>query len=335
MQVQKKSLFVAYLYWLFGGLFGLHHLYLGRDLHAFITFATLGGYFGLGWLRDAWRLPDYVKEANCDYEYTTLLKEQTDAHAKPPSSWVRHMGLMIVGNLFAYLIEHLSIALIPLASAVGVWLVGNVGRHKGSIVKPLIFAYMAAIPAYILQMHPGSVSTIVATLVFNSCSKEWRLESPKQRRRKSLAERLAILSLFTTIYLSLWASWFSIGCAIEDPETREPIPCREALSNFLKSPAFANLSEVVFMLWNHVRHQGVSGLWAEIMQEFDVAGRTKALQVLGLDDSATDKDIASAYRKLAREYHPDREHDDALKADKQERFIELQKAYKILKRTGN
>ena len=45
---EQKSLVVTYICWLFGGFFGLHHLYLHRDRHAFVWWCTLGGYFGIG-----------------------------------------------------------------------------------------------------------------------------------------------------------------------------------------------------------------------------------------------------------------------------------------------
>ena len=50
--------------------------------------------------------------------------------------------------------------------------------------------------------------------------------------------------------------------------------------------------------------------------------------VLGIKKNATDKEIKSAYRKLAKKYHP-----DANPGDKraEEKFKELSEAYDILK----
>ncbi|WP_157018309.1 DnaJ C-terminal domain-containing protein [Mesorhizobium xinjiangense] len=50
-------------------------------------------------------------------------------------------------------------------------------------------------------------------------------------------------------------------------------------------------------------------------------------QVLGVGESASAKDIKSAYRKMAKKYHPDQNPDDP-KA--QERFAEASQAYEIL-----
>jgi molecular chaperone DnaJ len=50
-------------------------------------------------------------------------------------------------------------------------------------------------------------------------------------------------------------------------------------------------------------------------------------KTLGVDKKASDEDIKKAYRKLARQYHPDRNPDDS---SAEERFKEIQQAYSIL-----
>ena len=58
-----------------------------------------------------------------------------------------------------------------------------------------------------------------------------------------------------------------------------------------------------------------------------VAGVNDLYQVLGVDKKASPEEIKKAYRKLARQYHPDRNPGDA-KAE--ERFKEVQAAYDIV-----
>ncbi len=60
----KKSVCITYLFWLIGGWFGLHQIYLRRDRHAFLIWSSAAGYLGLGLIRDLWRIPQYVKDAN-------------------------------------------------------------------------------------------------------------------------------------------------------------------------------------------------------------------------------------------------------------------------------
>lgn len=64
----KKSVLIAYICWLFGGIFGLHHFYLGRDRHAFVWWSTLGGFI-VGWLGEIFTIPRYVRDANEDVGY--------------------------------------------------------------------------------------------------------------------------------------------------------------------------------------------------------------------------------------------------------------------------
>lgn len=97
-----RSLFVTYILWLFGGILGLHHFYLGRDRQAFVWWAY-GGYFGIGWLRDLWRIPSYVEEANQSQEYLKELTIAMKKRKKPNIGWVRFTGQMAVGNTFGYL----------------------------------------------------------------------------------------------------------------------------------------------------------------------------------------------------------------------------------------
>ncbi len=53
-------------------------------------------------------------------------------------------------------------------------------------------------------------------------------------------------------------------------------------------------------------------------------------EILGLDRSASEKDIKNAYRKLARKWHPDL-HPEADKKKAEEKFKEINEAYEVLK----
>ena len=76
-----KSVLLTYFYWFVGGWFGLHHIYLGRDRQAFLTWSLSAGYFGTSLIRDLWRIPDYVRDANNDAKY---LEDLTKKMRKNP-----------------------------------------------------------------------------------------------------------------------------------------------------------------------------------------------------------------------------------------------------------
>lgn len=85
-----KSKGWAYFWWLFGGIFGAHHVYLERDDHAFVWFCTLGGYFGIGWLRDLFKIPTYVADANDQPQYIEWFKLQVRSNKKVIQTFKMH-----------------------------------------------------------------------------------------------------------------------------------------------------------------------------------------------------------------------------------------------------
>lgn len=99
------NLVVTYILWFFGGCWGLHHFYLGRDRHAFIWWSTWGGLFGLGWVRDLWRIPQYVYAENRDPGYMNEFRARANSYKQPPFSVVRFGGELIVGFMFGILLR--------------------------------------------------------------------------------------------------------------------------------------------------------------------------------------------------------------------------------------
>ncbi len=105
-----KSLIITYILWLTSGVLGLHHFYLNRDRHAFVMWISFGGYFGLGWIRDLWRIPDYVNDANNEPKYLEKLAILMRKHPKPSNGFIRHSATIIIADILGYL----AISAIPL-----------------------------------------------------------------------------------------------------------------------------------------------------------------------------------------------------------------------------
>ena len=101
----KKKL-VTYLLWLFGGIFGLHHVYLGRYKHAFVWYSTFGGFL-IGFLNDLTRISDYIDYANNDEEHFSFLLKLMN-RLKTPSlfSLYRVFGSLFTGSLYGYILQY-------------------------------------------------------------------------------------------------------------------------------------------------------------------------------------------------------------------------------------
>lgn len=99
MADSNKNIILAYVFWLFGGIFGLHLFYLGRDSHAFLTWSTLGGY-GLGWLADITKIPRYVREANGDPRFIKDLTDRMLKNKKVSKYYNKHFQLTLYKQLY-------------------------------------------------------------------------------------------------------------------------------------------------------------------------------------------------------------------------------------------
>jgi len=92
---EKKSLTLTYMFALFGGLFGLHHLYLGRIQHAFLWLTTFGG-CGLGFLYEfVFLIRKYVQEANMNLFVIKQYQIKMIQRKSPSFELVRFCGKWI------------------------------------------------------------------------------------------------------------------------------------------------------------------------------------------------------------------------------------------------
>lgn len=142
----------TYLAWLFCGWSGLHHLLLGRDMHALLWLTTFDG-FGIGLLRDMWRIPTYVDEYNAEFYHMAVLRAQAQRGGRPwslvrliaqylvgiwygtvlscvpPESWSLELAEseLVPRELRDVLDIHILAGLVGMSA--GVWLVGNLEEH--------------------------------------------------------------------------------------------------------------------------------------------------------------------------------------------------------------
>ena len=74
---RKKSSVIAYILWLFLGIFGVHRFYVGDFFKGILLFFTLGGFI-IGWLVDFVFLQKRIEEYNDALEIELLAKAIED-----------------------------------------------------------------------------------------------------------------------------------------------------------------------------------------------------------------------------------------------------------------
>lgn len=337
----QKSVFITYLLWLFGGFFGLHHLYLHRDRHAFILWCSIGGYFGIGWLFDVFMIPEYVRDANEDPVFISKFVEKLRKYPKPPFSSIRFTAAVCTSYLFGQLVLlaipqdeifginwRFLLWTVPLFTALGVWIVGNIGREKGGLKPCLTYAYLFYLLRYIVYDESFWFTGMVfaAAGAFDNKSKEWRREPLKRHSKK---RRAAVLGTYVIVYLAVFGAYLWFNGKITDSDGEE-VPFHEALKNFLKSSWWTDIKQTCADLWTYAQHHGWGEIWKQIIESIDADGEQNAYKVLGLGPTASQSEITSVWRKMSREFHPDKVKDDSLRRGAQEKFMEIQQAYEIL-----
>ncbi|XP_032777236.2 dnaJ homolog subfamily C member 22 [Daphnia magna] len=334
----EKSVCVTYLLWLMGGWFGLHQIYLRRDRHAFLIWSSAAGYLGFGLLRDLWRIPEYVKDANEDPRYIEELIKNMKKKKKPPYNIFRQFGGVVVGNLWGWIFQ-LAIPeekvfgidfsflefFIPVAIALGVHAVGNVGRIQGSFLYPLIGASSLLILKF-LDVEGISIAAFLSSALFEAKAAQWRR---KPRPKHSLCRRMSMLGLCVLLYSSLWLSYLYFNAEMTD-SSGESIKFRDGVANFLTSPLWTDFKRTFHTLISSLWHRGWQETWKQFMDDLDPFGEHQALKVLGLENNATQLEITAKWRKLSKEWHPDRYVDADKKLEAQEKFMEFSAAYETI-----
>ncbi|XP_070570864.1 dnaJ homolog subfamily C member 22-like [Ptychodera flava] len=328
-----KSTLIAYILWLFFGWFGLHHFYLGRDRHAFVWWATFAGGFGLGWLRDAWRLYEYVEEANETAEYMRVLVERMRSYSKPAFSGARFAGQLFVGSLFGYLallavpeewdekFKYIRIILVPAAVAIGVHIVANIGREQSPFKAIAIVAYIFSV---LIFANPNSISYLAIVCAITA---QYNRSYRRTTRKRSFCARILILGCAGSVVTMCWILFLANNASVTTADG-ENVKLRDAFVHFYNSPAWQEFKETLYKLYERGRTQGWDHLYDEFVQSLDPLGEMNAHQVLGLEPGASQEEITKRYRKLAKEWHPDRHKEN--KGEAEEKFIEIQKAYETL-----
>lgn len=352
----KKSTIVTYILWITVGFFGIHHFYLGKEKQGVLWLTSFAGIFGLGWLRDFYRIPAYVREANGDSEYLLALSTEM-RRRKRPSVWSnlpRVIGQGLFGLFYRALlrsalpeeysqVDYIVILLAPLGTAFGAYMAGNTGMIKSRLRYALIGAYVGEILFGRLHLlGEDSSYTLVAGVCSLSVTFAWEYDRrPRGMRKQNCCKNTCRLMLIWTIsailFTSLLGSAFYFNATIET-EDGETVKVREALNNFFRSPHWKQIKEAFWKsvsdIWHEFRENGWESAKRRIMMLADFQGEDRSRLILGLEEDAplTTKAVKAKYRELAKKWHPDHHIgvSEQEKARVQERFMEISEAYENL-----
>lgn len=210
----------------------------------------------------------------------------------------------------------------------GVHLVANVGHEQCAFHYPLLATLPPALPMLInLTPVENAISNaaLLSTLVCSFYAKSW-VDAPKPKSHP--CKRLLILAAAGGLYLSLLSSMVYHNVSIVTRDGQKVL-LKDSVHNFLNSPAWARDKETMWMLYNEWHLHGTAHTWHKLMVALDPEGEDHAYEVLGVSPDITEKELASAYRALAKRYHPDANKGDPTAAGK---FQEVQQAYEKLSR---
>ena len=182
---RKKSLLVAFACYIFGGVLGLHHLYLCRDWQCAVWGSTWG-LFGLGLVRDFFSLARYVRECNegDDLLEDTVLRMRRAGPAGPQHGVAS--ARMLGGVLVAWWASFVGSCIPPESSGLtSQWVCAAAGaafgaHAVGSAPYRVRSSFTASFKAAI-----GSVAFIAVTGDLGASSHAWTAISAAEGARRS------------------------------------------------------------------------------------------------------------------------------------------------------
>ena len=335
-----KYCFITFVFWLIGGLVGLHHFYLGRDRQGFLWATTFGGFL-IGWLKDFSKLAHYTEEANKGYPIRA---------SRRPSFWSelhRVVGFVLFGHFYRMVFvngvpnelpgyTYVYFAVAPLGTAFGCYLVSNAGHIVCSWKYPVVGAYIGEILFGKYRLLPIEDSNILLVVLITgvACVIGWK--ERRSREKKSWKQRLLLWSCLGLLILSLWGSFLYHNAVIEVEGLEKPVKLRKVVSDFLLSPQWKEfreeLKEILVLLLTSGDYDKARYIFEENVRDSQLR---KAMEVLGFDpnvtgiDDISEEEIKRKHKMLAMKYHPDKQPEES-KEEATVIFIEIQESYETL-----
>lgn len=334
-----KSYGIALILWATLGILGAHHFYLRRDRHGVVHLLTFGGFL-LGWLYDLRNLDNYVRWANFDREFKEKYLEKIEMNKEPEDPLLKNLsGTALCQTASALLImavppnlasnETFSYYVMPILTAMLVafivYYLGNIGETQGTY-KSALKGALISVPYYYYSPTGSVIWCVFASK--NTFEKKYR---PRPEDNGNFWRRLYRSLLVTGLIGGLCVCYFIYNCEV-GTDDGESVSCVDSL-HFLNASMWSNFKETMIDLYNYMKYNGLGSLWNDIVKAVDMTGTDNAIKLLGLTKPASESDIKASYKKLARQYHPDKVKDPTKRSVAQEKFMEIQNAYELLSKT--
>jgi len=258
-----KSIKIAYLCWLFGGLFGLHHAYLKRDKHALIWFSTFGGFL-VGFITDAFQMQSYVKQTNQESDYIKKFNSIKQQLKVPAFYGYRFFGSVLVGLFFSLITkyclisEHLILMFIlqhvrAIIIALMVYLVGTeMPIHSNGFTWP----FLGSLTGILFEDTLSIYSSPILSSLFLNWNIDWEDETDfKKIKNRKLTTRIIIFIIYSGFFFGL-ISLFIWQTAVLNVNGKN-VPLKDAVYEFLNSKEMEKTYELIRQAWNYYRAHGL------------------------------------------------------------------------------
>ena len=365
--VDAAELVIAYILWFIAPTLGLYHIYLGRDRHCFLHVISFG-YFGLGWLRDGWRMPSYLRAATASTAWLAHQQSERSLHPTPPF-WLsaRLVACIAFGGHFSLLLRCLwppadesplpplmdawmIAGLGALGTALGVHLVGTIAPHEARFLPTLIgcaagTALAAAARQQARQQGQPDGPTEWLPLVGAIAGLRYTVRyAPLQQQRRGggmVRRTLRIALCVGAVWGGACVGVYQHGeTTVDTPQGPQKWRVKQGVHNLLRSPVWSQGWQFFRTLLEEEEVRGAresydwQRAWRKAASSMDLTGERHARSVLGIEDDDVEwSTIKQAFRAKALEHHPDK-HAGASEAEREAaaaRFRECQEAFDTLK----
>eukprot|EP00823_Brevimastigomonas_motovehiculus_P003434 TRINITY_DN209_c1_g1_i1.p1 TRINITY_DN209_c1_g1~~TRINITY_DN209_c1_g1_i1.p1 ORF type:complete len:390 (-),score=38.63 TRINITY_DN209_c1_g1_i1:343-1512(-) len=348
-------LFLAIICLCFGGLFGLHHFYLKRDIHCFLYASAFGFLSFVGCLHDLFRLSDYVDDSMEEHLHMEQLSLQISRRTRPKLSISRLVAQLLFGFYFSccfryllnpfdifgesLLLAKISDALLsPIGVSVGVILAGIAnGRQKTQYSKIVLATFIVHFCCYYFLFKTVVPEYLVAILSYHYYSSWDRTSSNSWSRRSGIFHRGFVLCTCVLV------TWFFMAAFYYDMQIESSgsgTKLKHILRNVLDSEGWREFKKSWHSFWDEAHEHGWKHSSTHFFYRLDPSGRIKAYKTLelpfdveqaerGIFPPLTLSELKKARNRLALIYHPDKQ-SASMKDIAQKKFLEIQSAFDAL-----